>query len=185
MKLFKLFLLVSLLTACASQGGGSAGTPQEDTTHAQKVARIHTELAGMYYDRAQYGVALQEVAVALKADADFPQAYNVRALVRMALHEDDKADEDFQHSLRLDSTNSETHNNYGWFLCQSGHMKESIKQFQEALDNPLYATPEMAYAEPGLVFQEGGNDEGSGKQSAASVDSAPRYAECVIRSWQT
>ncbi|OIR01579.1 tetratricopeptide repeat protein [mine drainage metagenome] len=156
MKLFKLFLLVSLLTACASQGGGSAGTPQDDTTRAQKIARIHTELAGMYYDRAQYGVALQEVAVALKADAGFPQAYNVRALVRMALHEDDKADEDFQHSLKLDSTNSDTHNNYGWFLCQGGHMKESFKQFQEALDNPLYATPEMAYVNLGLCSRKAG-----------------------------
>lgn len=156
MKLFKLFLLVSLLTACASQGGGSAGTPQEDTTHAQKVARIHTELAGMYYDRAQYGVALQEVAVALKSDAGFPQAYNMRALVRVALHENDKADEDFQHSLRLDNTNSETHNNYGWFLCQSGHMQESFKQFQEALNNPLYSTPEMAYANLGLCSRKAG-----------------------------
>jgi hypothetical protein len=59
MKLFRLFLLVSLLTACASQGGGSAGTPQDDTTHAQKVARIHTELAGMYYDRFQFSASLQ------------------------------------------------------------------------------------------------------------------------------
>lgn len=156
MKLFKLFLLVSLLSACASPGGGSEGTPQGDTTHAQKIARIHTELAGMYYDRAQYGVALQEVAVALKSDSSFPQAYNVRALVRMALHEDDKADEDFQHSLRLDSANSETHNNYGWFLCQSGHMKESFKQFQDALNNPLYSTPEMAYANLGLCSRKAG-----------------------------
>lgn len=156
MKLFKLFLLVSLLSACASQGGGSEGTPQGDTTRAQKIARIHTELAGMYYDRAQYGVALQEVAVALKADAGFPQAYNVRALVRVALHEDDKADEDFQHSLRLDSANSETHNNYGWFLCQNGHMKESFKQFQDALNNPLYSTPEVAYANLGLCSRKAG-----------------------------
>ncbi len=157
MKPFNPFLLVLLLlTACASQGGGSTGTPQGDTTRAQKIARVHTELAGMYYDRTQYGVALQEVAVALKADSGFSQAYNVRALVRMALHEDDKADEDFQHSLRLDNTSSETHNNYGWFLCQGGRMKEAFKQFQDALNNPLYATPETAYTNLGLCSRKAG-----------------------------
>jgi type IV pilus assembly protein PilF len=156
MRLFKLFLILSLLTGCASAGGGSEGTPEQDTTRAQQIARIHTELAASYYDRAQYGVALQEVGVALKADADFAPAFNMRALIRMALNEDDKADEDFLHSLRLDSSSSDTHNNYGWFLCQRGHVKESIKQFQEALNDPLYATPEIAYANLGKCSRKAG-----------------------------
>lgn len=156
MKLCKLFLIVSLLTGCASAGGGSAGTPEQDTTRAQAVARIHSELAASYYDRAQYAIALQEIEVAMKADANFPQAYNVRAMVRMALREDDKADADFLHSLQLDSDNSETHNNYGWFLCQRGRMKEAISQFQDALKNPLYATPEMAYVNLGMCSKKAG-----------------------------
>lgn len=156
MKLFKLFLIVLLLTGCASSGGGSEGTPRQDTTHGQAVARIHTELAASYYERAQYGVALQELGIALQADANFPPAYNVRALVRMALREDDKAEEDFRHSLQLDSANSETHNNFGWFLCQRGQTKESIRQFQEALKNPLYATPEMAYVNLGVCSKKAG-----------------------------
>lgn len=162
MKLSGLFFIACLLmTACASPGGGSEGTPEQDTTRTQKIARIHTELAASYYDRAQYGVALQEIAVALKADAGFSQAYNVRALIRMALHEDDKADEDFRHSLALDEANSDTHNNYGWFLCQRGRMNESAKQFQLALSNPLYATPEMAYSNLGLCLKKAGNLKGA------------------------
>jgi type IV pilus assembly protein PilF len=156
MKFFKLFLIVSLLTGCASAGGGSSGTPQQDFTHAQAVARIHTELAASYYERAQYSIALQEIGVALQAYEDYAPAYTVRAMVRMVLREDDKADADFRHSLRLDSSSSETHNNYGWFMCQRGRAKESLDQFKEALDNPLYTTPEKAYVNLGLCSMKAG-----------------------------
>lgn len=150
MKLFKLVLIVSLLTGCASSGGGSGSAPQVDATRAQAIARIHTELAAAYYERAQYVVSLQEIAVALQADGNYAPAYTVRALVRMALREDDQADADFRRSLQLDGMNSETYNNYGWFLCQRGREKESLKQFQAALKNPLYATPEMAHVKLGV-----------------------------------
>ncbi len=181
MKSIELILVVLLLTGCASSGGGSEGTPKPDTTRAQAIARIHTELAESYYERAQYGVALQEIGVALQVDTNFAPAYNVRALIRMALREDDKAEEDFRHSLDLDSSNSETHNNYGWFLCQRGQTKESIQQFLDALKNPLYATPEMAYVNLGMCSKKAGLIERGGKQSAARPDPASGYAGGIIR----
>ena len=156
MKLFNLLLVLLLLSGCASSGGGSSGTPQQDKTRAQASARIHTELAASYYERTQYSIALQEIGLALKADENFPPAYTVRALVRMALREDEMADADFRRSLQLDSGNSETRNNYGWFLCQRGRAKESIAQFKQALDNPLYATPEKAYVNLGLCSKKAG-----------------------------
>lgn len=156
MKKFGLLFIILLLTGCASSGGGSAGTPQMDSSRAQAVAKIHTELAAAYYERSQYSIALQEIGVAMKADASYAPAYNVRALVRMALREDDQADADFLRSLQLDGASSETHNNYGWFLCQRGREKESIRQFNDALSNPLYATPEMAYVNLGVCSKKAG-----------------------------
>ncbi len=156
MKLFNLVLIVSLLTGCASSGGGSAGMPRQDTTRAQAIAKIHTELASAYYERTQYAIALQELGAALQADADYAPAFNVRALVRMALREDEQADADFRRSLQLDSANSQTRNNYGWFLCQRGRAKESLQQFRESLKNPLYATPETAYVNLGVCSGKAG-----------------------------
>jgi len=155
MKLLQL-LFVVLLAGCASSGGGSSGTPKMDSTRAQDISKIHTELASAYYERAQYAIALQEIAVALKYNDSNAQTYNVRALVRMALREDDKAEADFLHSMQLDGTNSEAHTNFGWFLCQRGRTKESLVQFQEALKNPLYATPETAYANLGVCAKKAG-----------------------------
>lgn len=153
-----IFLLVLGAAGCASKsGGGSAGTPQQAATRAQASARIHTELAAQYYERAQLGVALEELEIALRAEPGYAPAFNVRGLVRMALHEFHLADEDFRKSLSLDSGDAEAHNNYGWFLCQRGRELDSIEHFMAALKNPLYQTPEKAYLNAGLCSRKGGN----------------------------
>lgn len=142
MKLPVIFMMVFGVAGCVSQ---QTGVP----THSQVSAKDHTELAAAYYERAQLGVALDQLRLALLAEPDYAPAYSVRGLVHMALREDKEAEEDFQHSLHLDSINSEAHNNYGWFLCQRGRERESVKQFLAALKNPLYTTPEKAYLNAG------------------------------------
>ncbi len=147
---FYLVLSSLVLAACSTTAGKA---------QALKSAKVHTELAGLYYERAQYGVALEELNNAMKADQDYAPAYSVRGLIHMALHEDKDAEADFKKSLRLDDTDSDTHNNYGWFLCQRGRPSESIEQFMAAIKNPLYATPGLAYLNAGLCSRKAGNDK--------------------------
>ncbi|MDD4928127.1 MAG: type IV pilus biogenesis/stability protein PilW [Gallionella sp.] len=150
----KYVLWVLLLVGCA-------GVKQPSHERAQNVAKIHTELAGMYFERAQMGVALSEIELALQADRNYATAYTVRGLIHMSLREDKEAEEDFLQSLRLDNTDSETHNNYGWFLCQRGRAPASIAHFMQALKNPLYTTPERAYLNAGLCSQKAGDNKGA------------------------
>ncbi len=149
-------IAVLLLAGCA--GGGNA-FKQQGNEQAKKSAKVHTELAGLYFEREQMGVALSEIDLALKADAQYAPAYSVRGLIHMSLREDKEADEDFQQSLRLDKADSEAHNNYGWFLCQRARESESIAHFMAAVKNPLYTTPERAYLNAGLCMQKTGNNK--------------------------
>ena len=148
------FLLVLSLGGCATQSGGSSS--QQAPTRSQASAKVHTELAAQYYERAQLGVALHELSIALQAEPDYAPAYNVRGLVNMALREDKEADADFRRSLQLDANDSDAHNNYGWFLCQRGRERESVRQFLAALKNPLYATPGKAYLNAGVCSRKAG-----------------------------
>jgi type IV pilus assembly protein PilF len=134
------------------------GTPSVDSTNS-KSARVHTELAGLYYERGQYGVALEETEYALQADRNYAQAYSVRGLVHMTLREDEQAEEDFKKSLSIDRYDSDTHNNYGWFLCQRGREKESIPHFMAALKDPLYRTPGRAFLNAGTCSRKMGNNK--------------------------
>ena len=148
-----LFVLGS--AGCATRSTNPSG--QKATTRAMDSAVAHTELASSYYERTQLGVALDEVGKALRAEPDYAPAYNVRGLINMGLHEDRQAEEDFQRSLQLDNSDSSTHNNYGWFLCQRGKERDSIKHFMAALKNPLYTTPEKSYVNAGVCSKKGGN----------------------------
>lgn len=156
MKWFAIFLAVWGLSGCASDSGG---IPPMDATRANELAKVRTELAAAYYERAQYGVALEEIAKALRANSDYAPAYNVRGLLHMALREDAEAEIDFKHSLGLDPDNSDTHNNYGWFLCQRGHEREAVKHFLIAASDPLYTTPGKAYLNAGICSKKAGETQ--------------------------
>jgi type IV pilus assembly protein PilF len=148
-----IYLAISLtvLAGCSTK---------KDSSHPNtKSAQVHTELAGLYFERAQAGIALDELDKALQADSDYAPAYGMRGLVHMSLREDKEAEEDFQKSLRLDKTDSETQNNYGWFLCQRGREKEAIPHFMAAVKNPLYKTPALAYLNAGICSQQIGSNK--------------------------
>lgn len=153
---FSLFVLA----ACGTPRGGDRSTTSEQTgNRANSSAKVRTELAGLYYERSQFGVALGEIEKALQADRSYAPAYNMRGLINMALREYKDAEEDFQQSLSLDKSDSETHNNYGWFLCQRGKEKDAIPHFMAALKNPLYPTPERAWLNAGVCSKKAGNSK--------------------------
>lgn len=175
------FLLALSMAGCvAHSDGGYGSTPQHNVSREESSARIHTELAAQYYDRGQLGVALEELSLALQSKPDYAQAYNVRGLVRMALHEDQQADEDFQYSLRLNSNDPDSHNNYGWFLCKRGKELDSIKHFMAALKNPLYSTPGKAYLNAGLCSMKAGNSKNAEEFLQNALTVQPNMPEALL-----
>lgn len=126
---------------------------------ARERAAIHTELGVSYYESGRLAVALEELNEAIKLDRTYAPAWNARALVNMELREDARAEADFKQAMRLDSAGSDTKNNYGMFLCQRDRGKEGIKYFMEAVRNPLYGTPDVAYKNAGLCARRMGEKE--------------------------
>lgn len=126
-----------------SMRGSSASSPQSR-------AQIHTELGIAYFSSGQLAVAIQELNQAVETDSHYAPAYNMLGLVYMQIGENDKAQRNFEKALSLTPSDSEVHNNYGWFLYQTGHPQEALGHFLTALKNPLYATPEKPYLNAGL-----------------------------------
>ena len=138
-------LLLVALTGCATPAKHGGGESQ-----AQRSAKIHAELGYGYYSQGQLAVSLEEFNESIRNDAGFALPYAGLGLVHAALNQDDLAESNFKRALQLDPQNSETHNNYGAFLCSRNRVDESIKEFLSAVKNPLYATPEMAYLNAGV-----------------------------------
>ena len=113
-------------------------------------ARSHVELGSAYYQQGKYGIALDEFNYAVQIDPSYGQTYNGLGLVYAALGEDAKADASFVKAIQVEPKSSESHNNYGIFLCDRKRYDESIPHFLEAVKNPLYTTPNLAYANAGI-----------------------------------
>jgi type IV pilus assembly protein PilF len=112
-------------------------------------AETHTDLAGGYYERGQMDIALEELGIAEKLDATYPRIYNFYGLVYAVMGELPKAEANFRRALELAPNDSETRHNWGWYLCTHGRARESIAEFEQAIRNPLYRTPEVALVNAG------------------------------------
>ena len=146
----------AVLAGCAGQTAneptGDAGTGAiiGDAADPRNRARVHTELAALYIGRNNMAIALEELRIAVAADANYPLAYSMFGLVYMELREYPLAQTNFERALRLAPNDPDINHNYGWFLCQTGRENESIKYFQQAVRNPLYPTPWRSYSAAGI-----------------------------------
>lgn len=148
-KAASLSAIFALATACATgtQSSSNDGYGDSDTTIR---ARAHSDLGAAYLQQNKLEIALTEFTLATKIDANHSPAYNGLGLVYAALGEDAKADANFKKAIQIQPKSSESHNNYGSFLCSKKRFAESIPHFLEAIKNPLYPTPNLAYANAGI-----------------------------------
>lgn len=137
-----------MLAACATDKPKEYGSNAVDPVTER--ARAHTDLGAAYLQQKKYDIALDEFTQATEISPSYALGYNGLGLVRSALGQDAEAEAAFKKAIELDPSNSESHNNYGTFLCGRGRYDESIAQFLEAVKNPLYQTPNLAYANAGI-----------------------------------
>ncbi|MEW5781729.1 MAG: type IV pilus biogenesis/stability protein PilW [Pseudomonadota bacterium] len=159
-----LTFLLALASALAGCAGTSAPPKQEPLPDLEQQtasgppvaadprerAKVHTDLGLAYLRDGQYEVALNEAKIAIEAQDGYAPAYNLKGLVHMVLGQNSEAEAAFRQALALAPGNPEISNNYGWFLCQTGRVKDSFAHFNKALSNPLYKTPATALHNMGV-----------------------------------
>lgn len=153
--------LFATSSAMAQRDSDSGQQPQQSQFDAKKSAKLHTELGSRYFLAGQNTFALEEMNIALAADDSYFPAYGVRGLIFAMLKEYTKAEADFQRAMSLAPNDPDVNNNYGWYLCETGKERQSIVYYLNALKNPLYVTPERAYANAGRCALKAGDLEGA------------------------
>jgi len=148
--------VAAVLAGCAGGAGKLApeGNTRElktasDLTVNDKRAAIRMQLAIGYFQEGNYNVALDEIKQAIAIDPEVSDAYSVRALIYTSMGEMPLAEENYQRAMRLAPNNPELNNNYGSFLCQTGRFAAGIAQFDLALKNPKYQSPNKALVNAG------------------------------------
>ena len=150
-------LFCAALAALAGCVSTTETTPTVDTgtiigeaAEPRNRAKVHTELAALYYSRGNMGIALEELRLATAADPSYATAHGMFGLVYAELRENQLAESSFERALELAPTDPDLNHNYGLFLCQTGREERSIGYFMQAIRNPLYQSPWRSYSAAGV-----------------------------------
>ena len=133
-----------LFVGCTSSTVTTSNGAKPVATDPLSRARVHTELAALYYQQGSMKTALDELASAIKIDPQYAPAYSMQGLVYMQLGEQAPANNNFQKAVALAPNDPDIRNNYGLFLCDSGEYQKGLAQLDIAIANPLYNTPVRA-----------------------------------------
>ncbi|BBP01707.1 type IV pilus biogenesis/stability protein PilW [Sulfuriferula nivalis] len=175
-KIFVLLILSSLMLF-----NSIAHADDDQLTKEQRRARIHTELGAAYFNRGQFAVALDELREALTSDNHYATTYSIMGLVYMELKEEKSAEDNFRRALDLAPNDSDIRNNYGWYLCTRKRYDESVVQFNTALGNPLYSTPERAMTNAGICSLQAGKTEQAEGYLEKSLKLQPNQAQALTK----
>ena len=130
-----------------------------DESDASKRARVRLELAGAYFGRGQSEVALDQVKLAILADPNSSEAYNLRGLIYASLNDDRLAEESFRRALQLNARDADVMQNFGWYLCQRKRYPEAQAQFELALAVPQYRDTARTMLTQGVCLRQAGQLE--------------------------
>ncbi len=136
-------------TALPDAREAPAGSQEGDATRR---ARTRMERASAYFGRGQLDVALEQVKLALAADASYGPAYNLRGLIQSSQGDDGAAEESFRRALQINARDVDAMNNDGWFLSQRKRYGEAQAQFDLAVAQPGNRDPARTLLAKGVCL---------------------------------
>ncbi len=125
------------LTACV--------TVNEGLSQDEKASKINVQLGIGYYRQNNLEMANEKLLKALDQDPKSSQAHFAYAVLQNRFLDKEKSEFHFRKAIELDPKNSEALNSFGAYLCNEGKIEESDRMFMQAVKNPLYKSPEVAY----------------------------------------
>jgi type IV pilus assembly protein PilF len=183
-----LVLAVLALGACKSTTTTADGieikpgspVPGASEGDAKKRAAVRLQLATNYYQSGQLQIAIDTANAAVELDPNSAQAYGLLGLMLMDAGQAVKAEDDFRRALALDPQSPDLSNNFGWFLCQTGHEHDAIPYFDKAVANRMYQTPGRALQNAGICLLRAHEDASAEKylMRALTLDATspvPKY----------
>jgi len=157
-----LLVCVLQLVSCATPGAArDQAAPRDLVTASDEPenrtrARIRLELAVGYFEQGQTTVALDELKLALAADPNYGDAYNLRGLVYLRLKDYPLAESSFRRALALKPGDANTLHNLGWLMCQTDRQTEAERFFAQALADPSYGDRAKTLMTQGLCQMRAG-----------------------------
>ncbi len=170
-------LIFASLSACQSTPVQSVGG---EPRSANQLAEVHTQLGIGYLREGKLDQAYNRLQRALEADPGYSTAHNAMGLLQEQLKDPKKAEQHYRRAISLNPGDSAARNNYGGFLCRQDRYQEGEAEFIKATENPLYQTPEIAYANAGVCMKLAGDGDKAERYLRRALQINPKIPQALI-----
>jgi type IV pilus assembly protein PilF len=143
--------------------------------HLKEEAKIHYELGSTYLREGKSIPALKELIQAVEKDPDNATYRNFLGLAYYSKDLIPKAEAEYLKAISLDNKMSDAHVNLGVVYLRQGRWEKAIKEFDSALSNVLYPTPEIAYTNMGWAYYNKGDYETAIRAFNRAIEANPKY----------
>ena len=180
-----LLVLVTLTAACG-RDNLKIGRPQvvapdysvkqDKTAHKRMRYQEFLRLSADRFGRGQLDEAMQFARSAQKLQPDTPDAYTLQAVIEGHRGQVETAGALYRRAAELAPHQGDVLNNYGAWLCGSGHPAEALVWFDRALADPNYGGRADALANAGGCALDAGQRERAEENLRQALALAPGNA---------
>jgi type IV pilus assembly protein PilF len=175
-----IFVSVAAWLALSGCAGTGAKSSVEGMTLEESPGDLYVNMASAYYQRDQMDAALDRALRAVAEDKKNPRAHYVLAIVYKRLGKTQEAEKHFSEAAKLDPTNPDLLNAKGTILCVRRDYDGALKEFQRALDNPLYKTPEVALMNAADCSRRANKPTEAERFLREALTANPQYAPALM-----
>ncbi len=172
-KTAKIVLLLLMISACtAEKKFGHEASPDEQ-------ARVELQLGVRYLEMGMLADAREKLLVAERLDPNNAEVQDALAVLSEKLGQRKDADYHYQRAVELNPESYSSQNNYGRFLCESGHFDEGFELLQQALQQPLNNRKWYAQTNIGLCYLRQGQLDLAEQAFRQALQYQPDYAPAL------
>ncbi len=132
----------ALLGACAST-----------SPDMKREANARMEMGIGYLRQNNSPAAMKELTKAKELDPDNPEIDMVLGIAYQARGDFKNAEKFLRRAVNRKPDYADAHNNLGYLLSLQGRSKEAIREYEKAVGNILYQTPEVGYTNMGEEYR--------------------------------
>ena len=180
-----LTLTVGLVAALTFSAGCQTTSPRQQSVigpepEVNQVADLQTQLGIGYMAEGKFELAWERLNKALNTDPKYSTAHNAMGLLYERLGQTEQAHVHYQQAVKYNPADSSSRNNFGSFLCRQGKIDAAQEQFIKAVNNPLYETPEIPYANLGLCLFQIGESNNAETYLRQALELNPQIPNALI-----
>lgn len=139
-------------------------------------ANARMEMGVNYLRQNNSPAAMKELTKASQLDPGNPEIVMVLGLAYQSRGDYGHAEKYLRRAVDMKPDYPEAHNNLGYLLSLQGRGKEAIREYEAAVANVLYQTPEVGYTNMGEEYRRL-NDPGKAEQMyRRAISFNPGYA---------